>query len=348
MNDKLKIGIIGAGHISNRHLAGYASNPHVELYAICDVNPEAAQGQADAYHIPVVYSDYKVLLQDAQIDAVSIVTPTFTHKDIVIEALRSGKHVLCEKPPARNVAEAEACLQAAKESGKLLMYAFVVRFTSLVLFLKDYVDSGAMGKINYAEISRMNRCAMMGSWFVDKEKSGGGCLIDGAIHQLDTALYLMGFPKVKSVRGFQSFANGDLPSLIRGRGPCPPAAVRTVESFANGYILFENGACMYIKSGYVSNAPETGTGLTLSGEAAGAKLTLDSVELVTLDPSGYFMKSSPALVADSDHFQREIDHFVDCCTNKAECICTPEQAVEVMRIISAIYESAETGREILF
>ena len=101
----------------------------------------------------------------------------------------------------------------AKKSGKLLMFAFVTRFRNHLQMLKKYIDSGKMGKIISAECYRVNRCLGSDGWFTSREK-GGGCLIDSGIHELDNALYLMGYPKVKAVLGFTSDANINLPSKM--------------------------------------------------------------------------------------------------------------------------------------
>ena len=199
--NRLNVGIIGAGTISKSHLGSYVKNPNVSICSICDTNYDTAKMRAEAYGIPNYYTDYKEILNDKSIDAVSIVTPTFTHENIVIEALEAGKNVLCEKPPALNYEEALECEKAAKRTGKLLMYGFVLRFSNEVRFLKSYIDDGRMGDIYYADVSRLTRCYKIGGWFVDKEKAGGGPLIDSVVHDLDSALYLMGYPKAVSVKG---------------------------------------------------------------------------------------------------------------------------------------------------
>ena len=132
-----KIGIIGAGTISNSHIEAYNNNPNCEVVGIADLNTELAQKKADEYKIPVVTADYHDLLNDESIDAVSVLVPTFLHKKVTIEALKSGKHVLCEKPPALNADEVRECIEVSKETGKMLMYALVSRFRNQVKYLKN-------------------------------------------------------------------------------------------------------------------------------------------------------------------------------------------------------------------
>ncbi len=350
---KLKIGIIGAGAISAAHLSSYQKNAAVEVYAICDVNEASAKARAEEFGIPKYFASHDDILNDESIDAVSIVTPTFTHKNLIIAALEKGKHVLCEKPPAMNDEEATMCEQAALKAGKVLMYGFVCRFTKEIIFLKEYIDSGKMGEIYYAEASRLQRCCNIGGWFVDKTKSGGGALIDATIHEIDAALYLMGYPKVKSVKGFATNINEHLPSQMKCAGKAWGSLdtnryQRSVESLATGYVHFENGACLYIKASWVLNTLQEGKAVDLFGTKAGSHLDDDGVKLLTVEENNYFMESSPVLKDDVDCFEGEINHFVDCCQGKAECICTPRQGTQIMEIIRAIYESAETGKEVVF
>ena len=349
----LKIGIIGAGTISISHIEAYIKNPCVTIAAICDVNIDGAKAKAEQYSIPKYYSDYKKILDDEEIDAVSIVTPTFTHKNIITEALKAGKHVLCEKPPALNYEEALECEKTAKETGKILMYGFVVRFTPEAAFLKKYISSGKAGEIYYAEASRLNRCNRVGGWFINKEKSGGGGLMDAAIHEVDLALYLMGYPKAKSVKGFATDINKNLPDKMEGIGAAWKSSDvntydRTVESFASGYVHFENGACLYIKASLVLNCINEGRNVELYGADSGVKYDGSKINIVSADDTGYFLESSPVLKDKVDIFSSEINHFVNCCLGQEKPISTPEQGTEIMKIITAIYKSAETRKEIVF
>lgn len=123
----LKIGIIGAGSMSQHHIGPYQATGKCEVKAIADLNLDFAKQKAAEFNIPDVYDDYRELLKDESIDAVSIVTPTFTHKQIMLDAIKSGKHILCEKPPALNADEVRECCEAAKKSDKVIMYGLVCR-----------------------------------------------------------------------------------------------------------------------------------------------------------------------------------------------------------------------------
>lgn len=353
MEKTMNIAVIGAGSIVTPHLKAYAALPDVAVTAICDLNEARLRLIADAYGIKRVYTDYHEVLADPTIDAVSIVTPTFTHGKIVAEALEAGKHVLCEKPPALTYEEALQNEKLAKLHGKVLMYGFVVRFMSNSKFLKEYIDAGRMGEIYFAEAYRMDNCSTIGGWFRDKTKSGGGMLMDAAIHQLDLLLWFMGYPKVKSVKGFISDVNKDLPDRIRGRGEGYSAVdnsaiPRTIESFATGYITFEGGKNLFIKAAHIANTPNSGTKFELLGDKSGVSSDGKTLRFLAVDESGFFVESQPQIAESGKHFHDEIAHFIACCKGEAECISNASQGTAIIRIINAIYESAETGKEILF
>lgn len=346
MSSLLRVGIIGAGTISAYHMNGYKALPNVQLRSICDLNAEAAQARAEEFGIEHVYSDYHDILNDPNIDAVSIVTPTFTHKQIVLDAIAAGKHILCEKPPFLTAAEAEECIRAAEGSGKLLMFGFVVRHAGHMKFLREFVDSGKMGQIYYADLNRTKRFIQRRGWFNNKALAGGGELFDGAIHEIDSALYLMGYPKVKSVKGYTTDVHNALPYLVKGETPVE----RTTESAACAMITFENGACMRVQAGTAFLTAEEKCSIELCGTRAGAVAHIfkNELKLISLDENNCPVECTPELdLSDTPH-NRQIAHFVDCCLNGTECMVKPWQAVEVLKLLNAVYESAETGREILF
>ena len=277
------------------------------------------------------------------------------YKDIIIEALKCGKHVICEKPPTRTAREAIECMEAAKKYDKVLMYTFVRRFSAEVQYLKKYAEAGKFGQFVCAEAARISRCSSPGGWMLDKEKVGGA-LLDSAIHEIDSVLYIMGYPKVKSVTGFSSSVNGDLPDRIQGisggyKTADKTATTRTIDSATSGYVIFENGASLYIKSGSILNAVDPGDYIEIIGEKAGAKIDKklpdDKLRMIEITDDNYFREVVPK-VGKVAGVPAEIAHFIDCCTNGTECICKTEDAVAVMKIIDAIYESAETGKTIYF
>ena len=350
----IKVGIIGAGVIAERHIMNYVKNPDVEVKAIADPATEKAQKYANQYGIKNVYADYHEILNDSEIDAISICTPTFTHTPIVIEALNAKKHVLCEKPPALNADEVRECRDCAKKNGKLLMYGFVCRFRSHAQYLKKYIDSGKMGKILSGEARRTSLCTEMQGWFGEKSK-GGGCLRDTAIHELDLILYMMGYPKVKTVVGYQTDVNTHLPSKLASGATAwetgnKVSPNKDIENYLSGYIKFENGSYIFVKTSFVLHTPNPGTYVEIDGERAGAAMEPfnEGKELYMVTEEDNLMRETKPVITANNPFTTQINHFVDCLLNGTECICKADEAVMLMEIIDAIYKSGETGEVITF
>ena len=349
----LKIGIIGAGHISERHLAAFQQMDNCEVKAISDLSEELAQQRATDYGVDDVYTYYKELLADKAIDAVVIATPTFAHKPIVIDALNSGKHVLCEKPPALNAKEVKECEDAAKESGKLLMYALVCRFRAQDMYLKKLIESGKMGNFVSAEAVRISRCGASQGWLSNREK-GGGTLRDECVHELDAALWFMGYPKPKTVVATESFVNSDLGERMKLEGWKTYHKInceRDVESVIDGFVVLDNGVGLHVKAASILNTVDENRVITVAGENFGAKIAPDEnykmhLNLVEI-ADNTFVDSHPQLPA-SNPFKDMLKHFVDCVTNGTECLCRPEEAFTLMQVVDAMYESSKTGKPVIF
>ena len=156
--DKVRVGIIGSGGIAQgAHLPGYAACPDVEIVAVADVSEATARAAAEKFKVPQVFTDYRKMLRLPEIDAVSVCTPNFMHKDATVAALKAGKHVLVEKPMAMNARECDAMLKAARESGKKLQVGFNNRFGGGAQALKKFIESGDMGEIYYARAQALRR-----------------------------------------------------------------------------------------------------------------------------------------------------------------------------------------------
>ena len=183
---KLKIGIIGCGGIANdKHLPSMAKQPDVELVAFCDLIVERAEKAAAEYGVSgaKVYTDYRQLLDDKSIDAVHVLTPNVSHCEISCAAMEAGKHVMCEKPMAANLADAQKMMDTARRTGKLFTIGYQYRFMDNHYTMKRYCQAGYLGDIYYAEATRFAAAASRhGVYSSDKSKQGGGLLIDIATH----------------------------------------------------------------------------------------------------------------------------------------------------------------------
>ncbi|WP_248927277.1 Gfo/Idh/MocA family protein [Paenibacillus hamazuiensis] len=350
---KLKVGVIGAGSISAMHLSSYANNPEVELAAICDMNRGRAEEKAAKYNIPNVYTDASDLLGNGDVDAVSICTWNNTHAEFSIAALDAGKHVLCEKPLCQTVEQALAVQEAVRRSGKVFQVGFVRRYGQTTQILRRFIDAGELGEIYYAKASYLRRLGNPGGWFSDKERSGGGPLIDIGVHAIDLCWYLMGKPKVKSVSGntYRKLGNrANVQHLSFYKAADYDADKNDVEDLANALIRFENGASLMVDVSFTLHAVKNETTISIHGTKGGAQVEPEL--LLATERHDVMLNLQPQadrLSFDFEAgFQSEIDHFVGCCQGRLEPVSPVEDGVEMMKILCAIYESAAEGKEIRF
>lgn len=350
--DKIKIGIIGTGNISNSHIQAYLRNPNVELYAFCDINEKQLHTMGEKYGITRLFTDKDEMLKLPEIDAVSVCTWNSAHAECTIAALNAGKHVLCEKPMALNTQEAEAMKAAAEKNGKLLMIGFVRRYGNDCKILQDFINNDFMGELYYAKATYLRRDGNPGGWFGDKSRSGGGPLIDLGVHVIDLVRYLSGNPKPVSVYGatFQKLFDrkGSIGAPKYLSASATENDICDVEDLASAMIRFDNGEVLSVEAAFSLNLKnDTGT-IELFGTKAGAKLSPE-LEIYT-DINNYQSNISlvaPSALAFNDLFANEINHYIDCLTSGAQCKSPAEDGIEMMKILDAVYESARTGHEVI-
>ncbi len=347
---KLGIGIIGSGGIAQScHMPGYASIPDkCEIVAVADANEETAKAAAEKFGVGKIFIDYKDLLALPEVDAVSVATPNAFHKQPTIDALRAGKHVLCEKPMAMNGNECREMICAQMESGKLLQIALQWRFGGAVKFMRQFIDSGQMGDIYYARAMALRRRGVPG-WgvFIDKEKQGGGPLIDIGVHILDLTLFLMGYPKPISASGKTYNAMGTNPKYFNPWGDYDRTKF-TVEDFAVGFIRFENGQTITLESSFMANVEREIFGCHLFGTDAGALLDLFGPHPVTIysevDKQLFDMTPQNIPTVKSMHTD-EVVAFVNAILENKPSPVPGEQGLILNAVFDALYKSSDTGKE---
>ena len=353
--DKLKVAVIGNGGISGVHLRGYSLNPDVEIYALCDINEERLNRRGDEYHVDPArrFTDVNEMLAACpEIEAVSVCTWNAAHAQCAIAALNAGKHVLCEKPMAMTVEEAEAMQAAAEKNNRLLMIGFVRRFGNDCAIMKDFIDNGYFGDIYYAKATYLRRKGCPGGWFGDKARSGGGPLIDLGVHIIDLCRYLMGNPKPVSVYGATFNKLGNRSNIKSQAGYVSQtkenADLFNVEDLATAMIRFDNGSVLQIEASFSLNIEKDEGVLQFFGTKAGAKL--DPELTIYSEMNDYMtnvkLANSTALSFDG-LFENEINHFVECVRTGKPCRNPAQDGVTLMKILTGIYKSAETGHEVL-
>lgn len=179
---KLNSAIIGCGSIHTVHAEALVSSAHANLYAVCDIDEARASNSAEKYNCRA-FSDYHEMLNDSNIDVVHICTPHYLHAPMAIAAMKSGKHVLCEKPIATSTGDAEEMIRVSRETGKKLGICFQNRYNTTSQKIKDTLVSGKAGKILGAKAfvtwHRDKSYYDSGEWRGTWEKEGGGVLIMG-------------------------------------------------------------------------------------------------------------------------------------------------------------------------
>jgi len=353
MANKLRLAVIGTGGIARgAHLPVWTKMSNVEIVAVCDIVPGRAAAVARDLGIEKAYEDYHDVLQLQDVDAVDICTPNYMHSVIAVDALRAGKQVLCEKPDAVSPAEAAKMMQAARETGNLMMTIRNNRFEPHATFLKKYIEDGHMGDIYAARCGWIRRRGIpgKGGWFTTKEQSGGGPLIDLGVHFIDVSLWLMGNPKPVGVSAssFCKFANTEAASdsVHSQFGEAKSEGTFDVEDLVMGFIRLDNGACLQIEFSWASNIEKEDNFFEFRGTKAGASFHgMDNKLKIFGEVNGRVVDIVPQLSGHGGH-ANQIRHFADCVVNGAKPIVTPEQGLEMITLLDAIYRSAHSGLEV--
>ena len=350
--NKIKVAVIGVGSISKHHIESYLANENVELYAFCDINENRLNLMGTRYGITRLYIDEAEMLRELpELDAVSVCTWNSAHAPCTIMALNAGKHVLCEKPMATNVEDAVAMKEAAEKNGKLLMIGFVRRFGRDCAIVSDLIKHNKLGEIYYAKVANVRRNGNPGGWFGEKARSGGGPLIDLGVHSIDLVRYLMGMPNPVSVYG-TTFKKLGARKDVKTPKPYVAASatdhdVCDCEDLASALIRFDNGVVISVEMSFSLNTGDEVNNIQMFGTEAGVKIDNNVTLYGTTD--GYLtdtsFKGNNGLDM-KEIFAGEIDHFVDCVKGKTVCINTADDGIAMMKILTAIYRSAECGHEV--
>ena len=190
-----QVSIIGAGNVGRTRCGVIRRCPESQVRVVADVDLQRARKLAETVSADAT-TDVQAATQDANIDLVVVCTPTKFHAEAAISALRAGKHVLCEKPLARTIAEAEEIVRVAEERNLVLKTGFNYRYMAHVRTAKDIVDSGALGPLYFlrCRYGHGGRPQYEKHWCLDQDLSGGGVLLEQGIHVLDLVRYLLGEP----------------------------------------------------------------------------------------------------------------------------------------------------------
>lgn len=346
------VAVIGCGRIADiAHLPALTKMENVRIKYACDILLEKAQAAMEKFPgIENVITDYKVALEDKEVDAVFVLTPNYAHYTITMEALQSGKHVFCEKPITVNYELSSRMAQEANKQGKMLFIGVCNRHHKSVEELARLNAEGAFGNIYHVHCSFRNFRAIpgLGGAFTTKEQSGGGVLIDWGVHFFDLILYILGGAHLKSVScnaysemakdmqsyKYKSMWAEDTKDVING--------TNDVDDFISGYIRTDK-ANISFTGAWAQNVNKNEMYIDFLGDQGGARLdycgqfsfwngqTLEEVRTQHEIPDMY-TKEDQAFLDSIDSGVKDKNHI--------------DYVLESARLLELLYESSDKNEEV--
>ncbi|MFH1005902.1 MAG: Gfo/Idh/MocA family oxidoreductase [Candidatus Latescibacterota bacterium] len=326
---KLNIGIIGGGMVSEAHFQAFTRMPEARITGLADPNLDAAMGIAGRYGVDRVVANYRELLEDSSLDLVVICTPHFLHRPIALDAFAAGKHVICEKPIAMNLAEADEMIAAAQAANKELFIALNHRFLPANRKAKKALEAGRIGRPFLCaaqfignELDRMNDPV---NWKCTPERAGGGVLIDSGTHMVDMLNLFF----------------GEVESLTAAGGRLACTAENKAEDTAILSLNFKSGVMANLTLSFAVRHNlwfTSGIGCNFRFDIYGTEGSIH----VSNQPG------DPLIIVRDDHVERvkvwdqvvdEDEHFVHCLLEDVKPRVTALDARKAMEVVMAAYES---------
>ena len=350
---KLKIGIIGTGWIAESHIQSYKQMEDVEVVAAADLIPGKAEKFMKRFGVEGVrfYPSHKELIDNEELDAVSVCTYNTQHAAPTIYALEHGLPVLLEKPFSVTLEEAEAICRAEKKSGKFVSVGFQPRFDANMQMIKKIVESGALGKIYYIQTGGGRRRGIPGSTFIEKSTGGIGALGDIGCYSLDMVLNAIGYPKPLTVSGYISDFFGKNPKYNGA-----DAARFSVDDFAAAFIRLEGGIILDFRIAWAMHVNTPGDTIIFGTEGA---LRIPSTDCwngsvggpMTLyhDVAGAQVDTVIPILQNTGKgglFDKKIRSFLDAIRTNGPAPVPTSQILYNQAIIDGINKSAALGKEI--
>ncbi|MGI9324424.1 MAG: Gfo/Idh/MocA family protein [Pseudomonadales bacterium] len=345
----LRLGMIGAGEIASYTAAEVAKADDVVLSALADPNAARANELAAAHSVNEVYASATELLEQGNVEAVYIAVPNALHAPLALQCLAAGKHVLLDKPFALSTTEASAVVEAAEHAGRVLMLGMNTRFHANVQRARALQEQGTFGPIYHvkAQWRRRSGIPRIGSWFTHKASAGGGALLDIGVHMLDASLYILNNFEPLSVSGVveNRFGGRGLGDGQWGRSERSDRQF-DVEDFATALIRLKGGVSISLDAAWAMHQRESEIReIDLFGENAGASVFAETLHQT---PPEQFEHSESAFAAPLTYAHRSrVQNFVHCIAGREQPMVTANEALVVQRILDAIYQSSESGREVL-
>ncbi len=338
---KVRAGIIGCGKIAQTHAKALQLLEEADFVAVCDADVTRAQALADTYGVPNVYSDMHEMLHSGAIDVVMVCVPHPIHEKVVVAAAEAGVHMLCEKPVAITLEEADRMIAASDKAGVKFGVIFQRRFWPAAQRMRAAIDNGQLGKTTLGEVSvriwRSESYFASDPWRGTWATEGGGVLMNQAVHAIDQFLWFMGDP-VEVVGRFATLRHG---------------AYIDVEDTAVATVVFENGGLGVIQA---SSTFETAFGFRVAVHGdSGAAVSVwernegeQGVNDIWTIPDEVHMREEWES-EDTGHsgfpgfHALQIQDFLQAVRDDRAPAVTGRDALKSLEVILAIYESSRTG-----
>ena len=334
MKENTKIAVIGLGGVAQLvHLPILSKINSIDIVAVSEVSKSRLKTVADRFHIKERFTDFNEMLEKVEIDAVVISTPTNTHKEIAVECLNNKKHVLIEKPIALNFQEAKDIDDAAKKNKRKAMVGMNFRFRPDTMLLKSLINSGELGELFYIKCGWARKQSSEQKWFQKKNLAGGGVLLDLGIVLLDTALWLLDFPKIKNVSA-QNFFHAE----------------QSMEDSSVGFIRFNNSSILnYEVSWSFHDETDSFKLAALGTEGTGHLNPLRAYKKVASTRVDYTLGTGTQTKnLFKKSYENELKHFIGAIQDSNPLISSSEEALLRMKLVESLYKSAKSKSEISF
>jgi predicted dehydrogenase len=354
----LRAGVVGLGWAGQQHMAAYDALDGVDLVGIAGLETEQVSRLGDRYAVQHRARDWQELIATADLDVVSVATPTVLHAPIAIGSLDAGIHVLSEKPMAENGTVAAQMVAAARANDRVLDVSFNHRMRGDVQACKKIIDAGLLGKIYYAKAGWLRREGIpgLGSWFTRAATAGGGPMMDIGVHMLDMALYLLGEPKVKAATAATYAEFGP-----RGKGSGSGEATRKtaaaggqfdVEDLSTAFLRLADGGTLLLESSWAQWIPHDQCYVAVYGSDGGANIEWGGEPKapyrrlsIWTEIEGVPAELSPTAPPDGGH-QECVAEFLATVRSGQVDGHRGETPLARAVVVDACYASALAGREV--
>lgn len=332
MKKTLKFGIIGCGAVAQIiHLPILKKNPSIQITAICDIEKHKLLSVAEKFGVDRSYTDLNKFFEENEFDAVMILTPTNTHKEIAKFASGYCKNIFIEKPITRDYKETKELQQAIKKNHANVMVGFHMRFRPDSMLMKSLIEANEFGDLYLVKTGWFRPRSSMQNWFVKKTYSGGGVLMDLGLSIIDLALWMLNYPDILSVTAHnfhittKDVEDAAVIMIKTKKGHVISMEVSWLLSNENEWFYFNlfgsNG------SGFLNP-------LRVKKQIGNSQIDLlDHSKSVT---SNFYIKA----------YENQIKHFVGVINGIGNWVSTIEEALARQNLLEAIYKSAKLNKEI--